>query len=891
MDYVPLFPGEKKAAEGGGTGGSAVKRSLLEPNEKLMVDMCKTLGVRANVELFNSQRLTAQGPPSPSCKVQYMCLERQQAADEQVAQLGQPAGLAPSMGTEGGLEDFVASVADIVASVAPAGLFDLPEGVLDAIFGCLGLGDLATACCASLSFHAHCQACGRALGLKLELCAADDLRLLPRQHNALLLGAGAICSPGGYGSACSTGPTSSSGGISKGDPGSSSSAGSGAYDRQRQRVLGYVPAALHYASQRCRALQRLHLELPPPPVPLSAASEAVSRAVAGEPWGLAWAPAWPAAAAGAPPGGAAGSLADSECPPVDGYLLKLLAQCCPGLLSVRLVNLTNNATLNRLARPNDGCLALLGRSCPKLQELVIGHRGGEECMFNPAAPFYLEEVTDAGLRALAQHCTQLRCLGLLRCSRVGDDGLAAVAQLCRQLTALTLHDCPGISELGLMKVGKRCTQLRLLDCTVARRAGGLLLMGEEPEQLGFRALFTIAANCPHLEELSISEEGLEAPVVDDDCIICLAQGCPRLRRLALRHCAAVTDAAVRAVAARCKQMQELVLEHTAVGDGGVLHAARGLPLLRVLSISNYASSLGHLAGLPGGGASDAALGHVAQHCHSLRHLAISGSRHVTDAGLRHLAARLNLAATLTALSIDHTAALDGSVGQLLALCTQLRALSLRGLLFNADATVELAASSCRHLTSLDLRHCSTLSDTGLAHVARLPMLRRLHLAFCVRLTDAGLCLLARVAPASAAFAVGRAGCGHAGSGACAVGNFGGTSVGEEPPAWPVSGCGAPGGAPDLDGHGRVAGGDEHTSSGGGVGVCGGTGARRPPPLEEVELYQVHQVTHRGVWALAAACPQLAHVNIGKCRLVRPEALRGLLVTRPLRLSVCHYLDS
>ncbi len=119
---------------------------------------------------------------------------------------------------------------------------------------------------------------------------------------------------------------------------------------------------------------------------------------------------------------------------------------------------------------------------------------------------------------------------------------------------------------------------------------------------------------PVPQELSISEEGLEAPVVDDDCIICLAQartgpggsgvtagstsetsrsqgmlakwhscsvvlssgtagserlppccappppaarlqGCPRLRRLALRHCAAVTDAAVRAVAARCKQMQ------------------------------------------------------------------------------------------------------------------------------------------------------------------------------------------------------------------------------------------------------------------------------------------------------------------------------------------------
>jgi len=50
-----------------------------------------------------------------------------------------------------------------------------------------------------------------------------------------------------------------------------------------------------------------------------------------------------------------------------------------------------------------------------------------------------------------------------------------------------------------MQVGERCTRLRALDCTVARRDGGLLLMGEEADQLGFRALFTIAANCPLLE--------------------------------------------------------------------------------------------------------------------------------------------------------------------------------------------------------------------------------------------------------------------------------------------------------------------------------------------------------------------------------------------------------
>lgn len=65
------------------------------------------------------------------------------------------------------------------------------------------------------------------------------------------------------------------------------------------------------------------------------------------------------------------------------------------------------------------------------------------------------------------------------------------------------------------------------------------------------------------------------------------QGCPRLRRLALRHTGAVTDMGARAVANRCKGLRDLVLEHTAVGDAGVLALAKGLPALRSLSLANY----------------------------------------------------------------------------------------------------------------------------------------------------------------------------------------------------------------------------------------------------------------------------------------------------------------
>ena len=167
-------------------------------------------------------------------------------------------------------------------------LFELPEPLQDVILGHLGLGDLATASCASLAFAALCRVRGqagragsgrsmwpglrstgclhadtakgsglpaahpactgpvelqrtrllqarclamnlcwctrhpaprkyllqRALELKREVAASTDLRLLPRQLNLLLLGAGG--------------------------------ASGAASHRLHRRSLAYVPAALHY---------------------------------------------------------------------------------------------------------------------------------------------------------------------------------------------------------------------------------------------------------------------------------------------------------------------------------------------------------------------------------------------------------------------------------------------------------------------------------------------------------------------------------------------------------------------------------------------------------------------------------------------------------------------
>ncbi|KAI3424418.1 hypothetical protein D9Q98_009970 [Chlorella vulgaris] len=816
----------------------------------------------------------------------------------------------------------------------------LPEPLKEAIWQQLGLQDLAMAAAVCKAWAALTTT---ALGAKLELNAAGDLPLLVRQLNFLLLSGGDAALGATAAAAVATG-------------------------RKKQRLLGYLPAAIHHVSKHCHAMQHVRLELPPPQAPLSAAAEAVAQAAAGLPWD--------GSVAAAATQSLLSTASTTGCPPVDGYALKLLAQSCPQLRSLRLVNVSSN----RLVRANDSCLALLARSCPLLEELVLGHRGGEDCMFNPASPFYLEDLTDAGLKALASHSVHLRSLALLRCSRVADEGLSLVAQMCRQLTCLQLHDCPGISERGLLKVGEHCRQLLRLDCTVARRSNGLLPNGQWEEQLGFLALFTIAANCPLLEQLSVSEEGLEAPVLDDACMLCISHGCRRLRRLELRHCAAVTDAAATALAARCKGLQVLVLEHTGVGDAGLLALARGLPLLHTLRLSSLSGSLARLgpqsggphAPVPHGGAggggvvSDAGLLCIAQHCTALRDLAITGSRGVTDAGLMHLVhqpaaasasaaaaaaaaagtssglvhggaleAGLTLVAAqhlqqlplkpppqlppqlllqhplafhsqLTALTINHTAAKDGSVSSLLELCGQLRRLSLRGLLYNADSTVACLAASCRHLTALDLRHCSTLSDSGLAEAARLLFLRSLHLSFCVRITDSGLAQLAapqgssRVAGGSldaqrcarqvvqAESGRGRAAL-HRGSAsldwhcapqpaAQAAHRTGSCDVQQLPRPWDAEEQRLP--APPSAA--AAAAGD------GGWQEAGGSSRGGESLLQELELYHVPQVTHHGIRALLDACPHMQHVNIGKCRQVQVERL---LPGPRVRLSACHYLSA
>ena len=73
------------------------------------------------------------------------------------------------------------------------------------------------------------------------------------------------------------------------------------------------------------------------------------------------------------------------------------------------------------------------------------------------------EVSDVGLRYVAQYLSQLNHLKLSRCWKVTDAGLAQITSL-ETLTSLNLSHCKLISNQGLQHLSK-CKGITHLDCT------------------------------------------------------------------------------------------------------------------------------------------------------------------------------------------------------------------------------------------------------------------------------------------------------------------------------------------------------------------------------------------------------------------------------------------
>jgi hypothetical protein len=214
----------------------------------------------------------------------------------------------------------------------------------------------------------------------------------------------------------------------------------------------------------------------------------------------------------------------------------------------------------------------LAQRCPLLREVDVPH----------------SKLDDAGLEAVGANCVHLEVLKLEKNAKVTNKGLVAVARN-RALTTLCLNGCPNITDAGLRAVAQNCPLLERVDLShsAAVTDATLLALGQtchHLRELSLRAvsvthvgLLAVAAGCPQLRMV-------RAPECDvGRAVEAVARGCPRLRVLASPH-ADVPAAAVRALAECCPLLTTVELWGEEIGDAEITALVKGCPLLTRLYV-------------------------------------------------------------------------------------------------------------------------------------------------------------------------------------------------------------------------------------------------------------------------------------------------------------------
>ena len=176
-------------------------------------------------------------------------------------------------------------------------------------------------------------------------------------------------------------------------------------------------------------------------------------------------------------------------------------------------------------------------------------------------------VSDLGLHALATHATSLSALAISRIPGVTNRALAALVRGLPRLQELEMDALPLVSARGVRDVWTFARRLRrwtLAGCLHVTDAGFPSVLG--PDGAGGHPGETAGATPP--------------------LVLPAAHTLGALRVVDLSHCARLTDAAVRGLVVHAPRVRELSLAGCgAITDGALRAVAAGLgPHLRVLDL-------------------------------------------------------------------------------------------------------------------------------------------------------------------------------------------------------------------------------------------------------------------------------------------------------------------
>ena len=147
---------------------------------------------------------------------------------------------------------------------------------------------------------------------------------------------------------------------------------------------------------------------------------------------------------------------------------------------------------------------------------------------------YRDNITDASVMALADHCPGLTWISVRKSNHITDASVIALANRCHGLTTIILSYCENITDASVMALAERCpglTRIGLYGCTRITDA----------------SVMALADTCPGLTLIGLTE----CTNITDVSVTALAENCPRLNVIGLNGCTLLTDASVTTLAEHC----------------------------------------------------------------------------------------------------------------------------------------------------------------------------------------------------------------------------------------------------------------------------------------------------------------------------------------------------
>lgn len=372
---------------------------------------------------------------------------------------------------------------------------------------------------------------------------------------------------------------------------------------------------------------------------------------------------------------------------------------------------------------NASLLETLSKCCPNILHLDLSR-----CR-------QLDMVKDANwLSDCSLVWRHLAVLDLNACKDISDFLVSKIADTLPLVVNLSISGCKGITTSTWEKLAKKVASLKYLDISRSDMTDDVMQTFSQIPQLKLKGVNLTA--CKHLTDNGVvslikfqnSVEILKLACMDitNKTLTGIGKHMEHLRVLDLNSCRQITDPALSSVKSllvnleslnlySCYQLSNIGLSHLLCWSQGI---SQDIPL-RVL-VLNGCSSI-----------SDELISRFSTILLNLQQLDLSSCLHVTDIGLSAITDSL-----VQLQSLRLSWCINITDNGLLGLVHEQK--DHQGVDIDKSKKVLRSIKHLRKLKSLDISHCTCITDEGLRSICQLKNLTFLNINMCTQITDSGL---------------------------------------------------------------------------------------------------------------------------------------------------------